>query len=247
MKLRHKICLLGFCFFALLGTAAPAAHANSTAPPRLTVIVGFPPDDLQLSLRFEDAGETETAQLIKIQTAWETQYRFTIAMLRTQLSLENATLIAVSRNKSFQCPLPASALSNYDNVISLDFAHQTVTNGQTFGRTASLVTMRVLLTLLLEGALFFLFGYRSKRSWVAFFIINLVTQGALNVALNLSFAGAYMMFILVPLELLVIIVELIAFAVILNECSRLRTVAYVLTANVLSLGLGGLLISYLPV
>ncbi len=247
MKPHRKICFLCLVVCVLLSVMSPMAHANSSAPPRLTVIVGFPPDDLQLSLRFEEGDESATVQLHKIQTAWETQYRFTIAMLHTNMSLQNATLVAVSRSKSFECPLPASALSKYDNVVSLDFTRQTVTDGQTLGRGVSLVSIRVLLTLLLEGALFFLLGYRSKRSWIAFLIINLITQGALNVVLNLSFAGAYRMFILIPLEILVLIIELIAFAAIIKEHRRLKTIAYVVVANLLSLGLGCLLISYLPV
>ena len=36
------------------------------------------------------------------------------------------------------------------------------------------------MTLLIEGALFFAFGFRKKLSWVLFIIINLITQGLLN-------------------------------------------------------------------
>ena len=41
----------------------------------------------------------------------------------------------------------------------------------------------ILPTLLIEGLLLFAFGYRSKRSWRVFLLVNLVTQGAFAVYL----------------------------------------------------------------
>ncbi len=250
MKPHSKVCFLFLCVCALLAVLTPAARAFQSPAPGLTVIVGFPADDLELSLRFQDGDAFITVQMYKEQIAWEAQYRwfYTAMAPEERPPLTNVTLIANTNGKTFECPLPASVLSSDDNILlSLDVSRRAVTPGKSVGRGVSLVSIRVLLTLLLEGALFFLLGYRSKRSWIAFLIINLITQGALNVVLNLSFADAYRMFILIPLEILILIIELIAFAAIVKEHRRLKTIAYVVAANLLSLGLGGPLISYLPV
>ena len=76
------------------------------------------------------------------------------------------------------------------------------------------------LTLLLEGALFWLFGYRLRRSWLVFLLANLITQGAVNVCVHLLVpvaTSAYNtlvlgMFLYTPLEIGVLLVEMLAFA-----------------------------------
>lgn len=248
MKPAIKSCIICICACVLFLMLVPAASANSAEPPRLVVIVNSPPADLTLSLRFEDGGMQEAVELYRNQTAWEAQYSFSYGMVSSfRPSLENVTLIAVSGGKTFECPLPVSMLDSYDNVITLDFEKQTVTNGQTFARSFTLVSMRVILTLIIEGLVFLAFGYRQKRSWLAFFIINLITQGALNIALNLSISGSYYMLALIVYEFLVLIIELIAFTLIIKEHGKGRTVGYVFLSNLCSLFLGGVLIAYLPV
>ena len=64
----------------------------------------------------------------------------------------------------------------YNNLCVLDLQSRTLTAGQPWWRQPLLVFLRVALTLLLEGIVFFLFGYRQKRSWILFFLANGLTQ-----------------------------------------------------------------------
>lgn len=251
MSPHRRICVLFLCACVLLVVLTPAAHASQPAFPGFTVIVGFPPSDLEVSLRFQDGEDFTTVHLSKEQIAWEARYRFNYAMAaQVWATIEDAKLVVSGGGKTFECSLPELVLGMHESdMLFLDIAGQTVTSRKPVGRTVSLVSMRVLLPLILEGALFFVFGYRKKRSWIAFATINLITQSALNIGLLRlsSLAGPFLVLYMIPLAVPVLIVELIAFAVSVNEHHRLRTVAYVVAANVLSLVLGGFLISYLPV
>jgi hypothetical protein len=115
-------------------------------------------------------------------------------------------------------------------------------------RSILLVSMRIILTLAIEAIIFRLFGFRNKKSWIAFLIINLITQGALNIWLN-GFAplASYLVFTLIFGEILVFIAEIIAFSALIKEHRRWRILLYVITANLLSLFAGGYMITVLPI
>lgn len=232
----------------ILAALTPAALANSAEPPGLTIIVSFPPGDLSLSIRFADGSTTNAVQLQKEQKAWESYYRFFYGMVAsTRPSLEGATLIVQSSENTFECLLPESSFSQYNNLLTLDVENQSITEGQSSARLFLLVSMRVILTLLIEGLIFFAFGYRNKVSWIAFVVINLITQGVLNALLTGPNLGSYWIFGFFLYEIIIFIVEITAFALILKEHKKGRAVHYALTANFASLFLGGVLISYLPI
>jgi len=239
------------CFISILLitlTLPNITFANSAEPPSLTVIVSFPADDLTLSLRFADGTMTDAVHLQKEKKAWEAYYRFFYGMTAAaRPSLEGATLIVQSSDKNFESPLPTSAFSRYNNLITLNVARESIVAGQTFARSLLLVSIRVVLTLLIEGMIFFVFGYRKKASWVIFVVINLLTQGTLNTLLSGPNLGSYWIFGFAFYEIIIFIVEAIAFALILKEHKKGRAIGFALTANLASLILGGLLISYLPV
>jgi hypothetical protein len=223
-----------------------AAYANSAESPRLTIIVAFPPGDLTLSLRSADGSATEAVQLYKKQKAWEANYRvFTGTLWEAGLSSpEGAILVVRSSKYNFECALPESVRHN--TVLTLDVAHQSIQEGQSTARLLLLISLRVMLTLVIEGLLFFAFGYRKSASWILFVVTNLITQGALNVLLTGPNLSSYWFFGFVFYELIIFIVEAIAFASLLKEHRRSLAVGYAVTANFASLFLGGILISSLP-
>ena len=101
-------------------------------------------------------------------------------------------------------------------------------------------------TLLIEGALLFSFGYRSRRSWLVFLLVNLVTQGgfALYLAvtvLNHGVSGWSLLFY-IPIEIIITAVELLCYRRLLTEKGRGRAVGYAVAANVCSATVGLLLI-----
>ena len=101
-------------------------------------------------------------------------------------------------------------------------------------------------TFLIEGALLLAFGYRSRRSWLVFLLVNLVTQGgfALYLAvtvLNHGVSGWSLLFYL-PIELIITVVESLLYRRLLTERSWERAVGYAIVANVCSATVGLLLI-----
>lgn len=248
MRRRNANKTVAFFILILLITviSTQTAFANSAEPPGLTVIVAFPPDNLILSIRFADGSVTNAVQLQKEKKAWESYYRFFYGMVASSRpSLEGATLIVQSSENNFECSLPESAFGQYNNLLTLNVENQSIAVGQSPARRILLISMRVILTLLIEGLIFFAFGYRNKASWIAFVVINLITQGMLNA--SLSGPDSYWIFGLIFYEIIIIIVEMIAFSLVLKENKKSRAVVYALSANLASLILGGMLISYLPV
>ncbi|MDR1688865.1 MAG: hypothetical protein LBS21_09695 [Clostridiales bacterium] len=238
-------------FVLLIMTALPFSQtvfANSAEPPALTILVSFPADDLELSIRFANGSVTEAVQLKKEQKAWEVYYRFFYSMNGSQReSLEGAVLVAKSSEKSFECPMPEASFNTFNNLLTLNVESESVSSGQSLFRAFLLIAMRVVLTLLIEGFIFHLFGYRSAASWWVFFAANLLTQGALNIAISGPNLSSYWFIGFVLFEIIIFIAEALIFALAVKERKKSRAVLYTLTANLFSLVLGGALISYLPV
>jgi len=202
-----------------------------------------------LSLRFVNGKTVHAIQLLKEQKAWEAYYRFFyFQSYLTTKSFNGAVLVVQYGDVSFECALPEEVTNLYHNLVTLDITNQSITVGQPPFRQPLLISLRVVLTLLIEGLVFFAFGYRKRASWIAFFAVNLLTQGALNTMLSGSEAtGPYWVLAFIILEFIIFIVEMIAFALILREHRKGRAVLFALAANLASLIVGGLLISYLPV
>ena len=103
-------------------------------------------------------------------------------------------------------------------------------------------------TLVIEGLVFYLFGFRTRRSWLTFLGVNAATQIALHLIcdaigmpiLQAAFFWMFYLFLLVP-ELVIWGVEAAAYAALLPEHSRGRRVGCAFAANILSYA-----VSYLP-
>ncbi len=223
--------------------------ANAAEPPCLTVVVVNAPDDLEVSLRYTDGTEVEALRLYQFYRSWETYYRFFYNhdTPYEKVDLQNVVLTASTADRSFDCPLHTGITKEYNNLLLLDLDEQTLTSGLYPGRYAIIVTIRVLTTLIMEGVIFFLFGYTEKKSWVRFLIINLITQAFVNIVLYDAGFDAYLLLGYILLEILVILTEMISFPSAVREHGTIRAVVYALVANLISLYVGGLLISYMPV
>ena len=98
-------------------------------------------------------------------------------------------------------------------------------------------------TLVIEGVIFWLFGFREKRSWLVFLIANTVTQLGLHLAVGSTLTQAgwhflnYSLTILIP-ELVIWCAEALAYAFLIRERSRGRRVGYAFAANIASFILG---------
>ncbi|NLE90335.1 MAG: hypothetical protein GX602_05325 [Dehalococcoidales bacterium] len=223
-------------FFPFIQTTE--CHANSAEPPSIFIIVAHAPEDLEISLLPEGPKASKTTH------SYETYYSFySYQMQFTDYSFEVAT-----GGKTFIIELD-KPVESYQNIYTLDLKSQSLTPGKSFYRSAFLIFSRVVLTLLVEGLVFFLFGYRRKRSWLVFLGLNLATQLTLWICLNGTppFHVGYLVLLLFFAEALIFIIEMAGFLILVNEHRRLRTAAYVIVANILSLLAGISLISALPI
>lgn len=222
-----------------------AASANSAEPPAIIVIVNNAPADLAMEAELNGA----FVPMQKSSAGWESYYKLHYFDYPSAVDHgDRPTALRVTRNGEAQIiSLPAELLY-YNNVFTLNSSSMTLSEGVLPLRSVLLVALRVVLTLVLEGFVFYLFRFRDKRSWVAFFVINLITQGFLNTLLSGgSINGGYMLLSLILLEILIVIVEIPAFLIALKEGKWWKRLLYVVSANLLSLLLGGILLSNLPV
>lgn len=105
------------------------------------------------------------------------------------------------------------------------------------------LTATLIPTLFVEGVIFWLFGFREKRSWIVFLAVNTATQLALHLVTGaaLSMAGWHFLnyFLTIILQELVIwAVEAAAFALLIREHDRHQRVGCAVLANIISFALG---------
>lgn len=228
-------------FFALMISVLPTrAFANSAEPPSLIILVNNPPKDLSIVLVSD---QTQPQAQVR-RVAWEGYYVF---YSRDMRSGGTYTFKVTANTESFECTL--DELEGYNNVFTLNLTDRELTPGEYPMRSVLLISIRLVLTLLLEGIVFLLFGFKQKRSWLVFLLVNLVTQGLLNIWLNgaSSLLSSYLILALIAGELFVFIAEMIAFPLLIKEHKKGRCILYAFVANLLSLIAGGYIITVLPV
>jgi hypothetical protein len=215
--------------------------SNSAEPPSLIIVVPSTTDALEISI--DDA--LDDSRTTKISKIFETYHQFYLYDLSKKDAL---TIHIFIEDESFDITIE-EPLNQYRNTYTLNLEKQMLEEG--YNRpflNLFLILVRILLTLLIEGFVFYVLGFRWKQSWYIFLIINLMTQGALNIWLStFNLASGYGAFLaLVLAEILILIVETITFFMGVNEKNKLILVIHVILANGLSFILGGYLITRLP-
>ena len=240
MSRQYKQLLVVFLFILAFVMIVPVCYGNSAEPPSIIIMVTNPPDDLEIEIGSGNAYTTAR----RIDKAMESYFTFYLHELET---INSYTLKASTGDRSFEIAFD-KPITSYNNIYTLNLEEQILKPGKSLLRSIFLVSLRIVLTLITEAIIFWLFGYRQKRSWIAFLIINLISQGTLNVLLNGSTPlGGYVILGLIFGEVFVYIFETIAFLGFVREHGRWRTALYVLTANFLSLIIGGYIITTLPI
>lgn len=98
-------------------------------------------------------------------------------------------------------------------------------------------------TLVIEGVIFWLFGFREMKSWIVFLIVNIATQTGLHLAAGVSISLSgwhflnYLLVTILP-ELVIWAAEAAAFAYLLQEHDRYQRIGCALAANAASFLLG---------
>jgi len=224
--------LLALSLALVLTVTLPLAvcNANSAPPPSIIIGVTGAPDSLSLSIGDVTAERKDKPFMTYfIFKQWE-------------LPLSVSGLQVTSPANTFEVPI--STNKTFNNYFTLDLDSQALTSVSSLPGVKNVPFLMVALTLLIEGVVFYLFGYRQRRSWLIFVVVNLLTQAWLiNMLGNgTALADAYALLDLIVLEIGVFIAEMIAFGILLRERGPLRRISYVFTANILSLFVGGYII-----
>lgn len=96
-------------------------------------------------------------------------------------------------------------------------------------------------TLVIEGIILLLFRFSIEQNWKPFLKINIITQIFLNFILSVVMFSQGLLssyFWYIPLELIILIVEIICFRKYLNQHSKLRRTLFAITANAASFVVG---------
>ena len=164
--------------------------------------------------------------------------------------------IVIYQNDELYKVTEALEMYAYATYYEIDFSKGTintpedikVTNTYDYiGEILSLL-FRIVATLIVEIGVFYLFRLYTKRNLNVVLIINLITQIFLNVAVNImnyTSGSLGAIFLLYTLEFIILIIEFIAYQFLLKDKNRLMITIYPIIANLLSFGLGLVLLNYL--
>jgi len=233
------------CAVLLFGALFPSvAWANAAMPPSMVIIVYGCPDDLELTLVSEYMGETYT------ETGYVSKTLLYESFFRFENRFDDANLTVTTGGQSFLIDIPTQELNHYYPLFTLDLDTHTLLPNERIGFTILATVLRLVLTLALEGLLFFfVFHYREKRSWLLFLAINVITQVGLDVMLLTPrlIMSSYPILEFFLAEVAICLIEGLVLVVFVKEHSKARTAAFVFCANLLSLIAGGYFLSLLPV
>ena len=164
--------------------------------------------------------------------------------------------IVIYQNDELYMATEALEMYAYATYYEIDFSTGTintpkdikVTNTYDYlGETLGLL-FRIVATLAIEIGVFYLFRLYTKRNLNVVLIINLITQIFLNVAVNvINYTSGILSAILLLflLEFIILIVEFISYQILLKDKNRFLIILYPIIANLLSFGLGFVILSYL--
>ncbi len=239
---KRRITLLVLLCMIIVGEYSNV-KANAAEPPQLVIIVTNIEDDVDLFLHVPGREEERVSRR---RRAWETHFSIYRGMTAGPEEMKNAQLLFKRENQVLaHFDFPDTQIKSYNTLWHYDFAKQELTLSEPPSRQILLVGSRVIITLLIEGLVFFIFGYREKKSWIAFLLVNLISQGLLNYSLIGASTG-YVFLGLIFMEILIFIFEGAILTSVITEKKRRRTLLFVITANLLSFIFGGWAIANLP-
>lgn len=151
--------------------------------------------------------------------------------------------IAVSSADGAQATAEPFTRTVFHTELVYDYESNTITQStSTVGFYLTQFLSTFIPTLIVEGILLWLFGFRSRRNVAVFLIVNLVTQAALHILVGsaiLSVDAHYLYYLmLVPVEVLILLAEAIAYGLLLRDQKPGRRVGYAVCANLASYAAG---------
>ena len=148
------------------------------------------------------------------------------------------------------------AFDSYFTVDLSDYATGPMMAEKSYDYTWELISLaaRIVLTILLELSLAWIFGFRDRKTLGFLAVVNMITQVTLNVALNIvNYNSGSMNFVFsyVLYEILVFAVEAVAYTVLMKRITGIqtrkgKTIGYAFVANAASFALGLWLAHVIP-
>lgn len=129
---------------------------------------------------------------------------------------------------------------SYTSTVYYDYATGDITEetGLTLAWTYTRQFLMTLFpTIIIEGIILLLFRFKTSHTLGVFFFTNLITQAGLTLIMSTSLLklGIYASYVvLLPVELVIIAVEVAVYALLLKEGKNSKRVAYAIIANVIS-------------
>ena len=247
-RLYLLIVVLALAFAAFLPIRAASEHQLQT--PGLSIFVINAPKDLRLFVQFRNSALPEPLEMQRASRYWETYYNYYYQRLpgRFDEDFIGAKLIVRSSQYSYELPISRDPEMRVDKrLMTLDLKQATLDYGEPGWRAPLAVAGRVMLTLLLEGIVFFLFGLRAKSSWLIFFILNLITHSLLSSFLAHPFEAKSDFFMAVFISVWVVLVEAAIYYFTFKEIELSpKALLLALIANSVGFFLGGWIMPYFP-
>ena len=157
----------------------------------------------------------------------------------TYFGLPETFRIAVSSAGGAQATAEPFTRTVFYTHLTYDWASNTITTTTSPAGFYALQFLSTLVpTLVVEGLLLWLFGFRTRRDWLVFLLVNLVTQAGLHLWIGTSLVsvGSHPLYylVLVVAEVPILLVELAAYLFLLKEHGKGRRAAYAVCANLAS-------------
>jgi len=241
-----KILIVLFLFLIVLNTAFQIEiSANAAEPPSL-VIITKTSDDVEIYLVSPNGNKEMLFR--KLNKKIEDYHILYNKDLKGNLNdLENAKIKIKTDTEEFYIENEV-VLNKYNTVYRLDKMNKTLVEGKGLKRSITLIASRITITIIIEMIIFYMFGFREKRSYYIFLLVNLVTQFFLNYNINNMLpTTSYLMLNIIFMEIIILITELITLNLLIKEKNKIRISLFVIVANFLSYLVGGYIIMNLPI
>jgi hypothetical protein len=190
-------------------------------------IAGYfsPPDVFKIALVLE-SGEMIVSEIVH-KTLFEANFIFDLS----NFSLDTATPIIIDGITVYELDNSVTEIIPVGNAFLQFF-------------------LTALVTILIEVLILFIFRYNTWQSYKLVIIVNAITQTLLYASMVLGYlAGSFFGYIgvLIIGELIVFILEIIIYQKLLKERSKSLGLIYTLTANLISLVIGLVVMSWLMI
>lgn len=227
-----------------------AASADQLRTPGLLIFVINAPEDLKLFIQYRHSALPEPLEMQRTSRYWETYYNYYYQRMpgRFDEDFIGAKLIVQSSQFSYELPISRDLEMRVDKrLMTLDLKQGTLVYGEPGWRAPLSVAGRIILTLVLEGAVFYLFGMRDKLSWIGFFILNLVIHSFLSgfLARPIEVKGDFFMLIFYMVGVILIEAAIYYFTFKEVELSP-KALLLALIANLLGFSLGSWIMPHFP-